>query len=358
MRKICYRGIMAPALCAAMLAGLFAVSCGKPAEAAAQTSAGETGTAAPEEESFFEADSLPDGLDFGGKTVTVLYREEEADEFFMEKQTGEVVDDAVYLSNAKVTERLNIVIGMVLKKGSSETDRTAFINYVGDTVMAGDSAFDIAAGLTYNMPVFVQKGLLRNLREVPHIDFDRPWWAQGLVEYGTIGESLFFASGDISLSLIKKTFCVCYNKDLLGSLGMEMPADLVLSGKWTQEVFSQMAVSAYGDLNGSGEADFEDRYGFALYDRNHCNLFIGGFDLRVTDKDEEGLPVLVFGSERTADAVALLCGFFHNNSGIYYNKNSDAGADLRCIRRWRICSRAAGCCLFRPSSAIPSSTAI
>lgn len=328
MHRICYRGIMAPVLYAAMLICLPAVSCGKPAEAAAQTSAGDTGAAAPEEESFFEADSLPDGLDFEGKTVTVLYREEDADEFFMEKQTGEVVDDAVYLSNSKVTERLNIAIGMVLKKGSSETDRTAFINYVGDTVMAGDSAFDIAAGLTYNMPVFVQKGLLMNLRGLPYIDFDKPWWAQGLVEYGTIGGSLFFASGDISLSLIKKTFCVYYNKDLPGSLGMDPPGESVLSGKWTFDAFSGMAKEAYGDLNGSREADFEDRYGFALYDRNHCNLFIGGFDLRVTDKDEDGLPVLVFGNEKTADAVTLLCGFFHNNSGIYYNKNSDAGADL------------------------------
>lgn len=308
----------------------FLVSCGKSSDTIVtnKTTSNDSGTVKQKEELMFEADSLPVDLNFGGETVTVLYREEETGEFIMDSQTGDVVDDAVYTSNHNVMERLNIEIAIVKKKGNTETDRTAFINYVNDTVIAGDDAFQIVAGLTFNMPTLVQKGLLRNLREVSYLDFDKPWWAQGLIEYGTIGNKLFFASGDISLSLIKKTFCLYFNINLLENLGMDSPYTLVHSGTWTKDVFSEMSITSYSDLNGNGSADLEDQYGFALYDRNHCNIFIGGFDLQVTDKDENGNPVLVFGNERVAEAVTWLCGFFNNNNGIYYNKNSDAGTDL------------------------------
>ncbi|MHB1153169.1 MAG: hypothetical protein ACYCWE_19765 [Eubacteriales bacterium] len=314
----------------AILICVFLVSCAESSDtlAANTTASDDSGIVTQKEELMFEADSLPADLSFSGQIVTVLYREEEADEFFMDTQTGDVVDDAVYTSNRSVMERLNIEMDIVKKKGNVDTDRTAFINYVHDTVMTGDNAFQIVAGLTYNMPAFVQKGLLKNLREVPHIEFSKPWWAQGLIEYGTIGDKLFFASGDISLSLIKKIFCLYFNINLLDSLGMDSPYTLVHAGTWTKDVYSEMAVTAYSDLNGNGSADLEDQYGFALYDRNHCNTFIGGFDLQVTDKDENGNPILVFGNERAAEAVTWLCGFFHNNNGIYYNKNSDAGTDL------------------------------
>lgn len=282
----------------------------------------------PAEETLFAEDSLPDDLDFGGQTITVLYREEEADEFFMEAQTGDVVDDAVYRSNHNVRERLNIELAVVKKRGNAEDDRTAFINYVVDTVKAGDDAFQLVACLTYNMPSLIQNGVLLNLLDVQYLDFGKPWWAQGLIEYGTLGGKLFFASGDISLSLLKKTFCLYFNIDLLNDYGLESPYEKVHAGTWTKEVLSKMAVSAYKDLNGSSTADLDDQYGFALYDRNHCNIFIGGFDLQVTEKDENGYPAVVFGSEKVADAVTWLCALFHNNNGIYYNKNSDAGTDL------------------------------
>lgn len=313
---------------AVIAAGTFLISCRDMTESISDNTVTELSHERPEDEYLFEDDSLPDDLDFDGQTITVLYREEEVDEFFIEAQTGDVVDDAVYRSNNNVMERLNINLDVVKKRGNATDDRIAFINYVGDTVKAGDDAFQLVACLTYNMPSLIQNGLLLNLLDVQYLDVDKPWWAQGLVEYGTLGGKLFFVSGDISLSLIKKTFCLYFNIDLLENYGLDSPYEKVHAGTWTKEALSEMAVSAYKDLNGSSTADLEDQYGFALYDRNHCNIFIGGFDLQVTDKDDNGYPVVVFGNEKVADAVTWLCGFFHNNNGIYYNKNSDAGTDL------------------------------
>ena len=126
----------------------------------------------PAEETLFAEDYLTDVLDFVGQTITVLFREEVADEFFMEAQTGDVVDDAVYRSNHNVRERLNIELAVVKKRGNATDDRTAFINYVVDTVKAGDDAFQLVACLTYKCHPD-QNGVLLNLLDV-QILFGKP----------------------------------------------------------------------------------------------------------------------------------------------------------------------------------------
>lgn len=280
-------------------------------------------------ETLFEPDDLPGDLDFNGKTITILYREEEVKEFHMTEQTGDIVEDAVYLSNKNVEERLNVNIEVLQKLGNASSDRTNFVNFVTNSVMSGDDSFQIVAALTYNTPAFIQNNLLINLQEVPYLNFDKPWWVQALVEFGTIGDQLFLASGDASLSLIKKTFCLYFNQNLLNSLKLDTPYQMVYDNSWTFDNFSAMTKSVYTDLNGDGLEDDQDIYGFSTYDRNHMNLFIGAFDLQVTDKDDEGYPIIVFGNEKVASAVELLCDFFSNNNGITFNSVSDSGTALQ-----------------------------
>ncbi|MDD4773422.1 MAG: hypothetical protein PHZ09_07430, partial [Eubacteriales bacterium] len=277
---------------------------------------------------LFAADDLPDNLDFDGKEITIMYREEEIREFINTEQTGDVVDDAVYESNRNVEERLNILLTAFAMRGNATDDRTAFVNHVTSTVQAGDDAFQIVGALTYNMPAFIQNGVVMNMLDLPYADFDKPWWVQDLVRYGTLGGRLYLASGDISLSLIKKTLCLYFNINLAGSLGLDSPYDLVNSGAWTRENMDTAAKSVYMDLNGDGQVNTDDCYGYAVYDRNHLNMYIGAYDLEVTANDENGYPTIVFGGDKTAAAVEYLCGLFADYPGIAINKLSDAGNDL------------------------------
>ena len=281
-----------------------------------------------EEITLFEEDNLPGDLDLGGKSITILYREEEVKEFYMAEQSGDIVEDAVYMSNKNVEERLNVKIDMLTRLGNAGDDRTQFVNFVTNTVMSGDDTFQVAAALTYNMPAFIQNNLLINLMDVQYLNFDQPWWVEALVELGTIGDQLLLASGDASLSLIKKTFCLYFNQNLLESLDLENPYEMVYNNTWVRDNFAAMAKSVYTDLNGNGEEDDQDQYGFSIYDRNHMNLFIGAFDLKVTEKDASGYPAIVFGNNKVASAVEYLCDFFANNNGITFNDMSDAGASL------------------------------
>ncbi|MCL2519040.1 MAG: hypothetical protein FWF15_10805 [Oscillospiraceae bacterium] len=277
---------------------------------------------------LFEKDNLPDNINFNGKTVTILYREEEIKEFYMDQQTGDIVEDAVYIANKNVEERLNIEIKTVTQLGNLTADRITFISTIVNSVLSGDDEFQIVAALTYTMPELIQKNMIIDLLKVPNISFEKPWWVQALVDYGTIGDQMFLASGDVSLSLIKKTFCLYFNQNLLNNLQLASPYEMVYNKTWTFDNFKALMKGVYIDLNGDGAEDFDDQYGFHTCDRNHMNLFIGAFDLQVTSKDEDGYPTLVFGNEKVVTAIQTLCDFFYNTEGVAFNNLSDAGNDL------------------------------
>lgn len=53
---------------------------------------------------------VPDTLDLGGDTYTIMFRDALGDEFYAEKPKGGVVNDAVYERSRAVEERLNCTL--------------------------------------------------------------------------------------------------------------------------------------------------------------------------------------------------------------------------------------------------------
>ena len=57
------------------------------------------------EETLFAKSNIPEDLRFEGTTVNILYWDDVPNlEFFVEDQTGEAVNDAIYRRNAKVQD--------------------------------------------------------------------------------------------------------------------------------------------------------------------------------------------------------------------------------------------------------------
>ena len=86
-----------------------AASCGSepPDDNMSLTDESTDESSAPEETTI--SDSLPSDLDFGGETFTMLVNGSVgAPEFFVDEQDGDVVNDAIYNRNARVSERLNV----------------------------------------------------------------------------------------------------------------------------------------------------------------------------------------------------------------------------------------------------------
>ena len=132
------------ALALVLVMMLTAVACGGTKEPVGEetttttTPVGEvtTTTAVAETESPYDKDGylksdLPEDLNFGGETVTVLYWEDvEHVEFESEEITGDIVKDAIYTRNIHVEEKLGVTLGFMHTKGNG-SNISQFKNFVG-----------------------------------------------------------------------------------------------------------------------------------------------------------------------------------------------------------------------------------
>ena len=64
-----------------------------------------------------------------------------------------------------------------------------------------------------------------NSLDLDYINFDNPWWIQGMEDDLAIGGKLFGFIGDASLSMYKDISVIYFNKTLIYSYKLENPYD-------------------------------------------------------------------------------------------------------------------------------------
>lgn len=305
------------ALLAAVMALPFA-SCGESGQASPPAVSEDAQISADTAEAVTETelkDNLPDDLDFGGRTVNLVWNPLTAmREINFESLNGEVVDDALYASGLAVSERLNVAFSLIPIE-SSYGAQGSFVKAVSQSVMAGGGDYDFIYGYSMAFATLAADGMLSDLKETRYIGLDQPWWARRLLDQATINKRLYFATGDISPALLYNMVVTFFNKQMIADFGLESPYELVDGGKWTIDRMAGMCKGVYSDLNGSGTADGEDRYGL-----NQDSVFIDAYwfsaGLSYTDIDENGVPRLsedLLG-QRASDLVSRLGAMTHDGS--------------------------------------------
>ena len=297
------------ALLAAIL--LQTAACGgTDAPAADDTTVPET-TTAPET----TAPYVPKELDYGGANVSFFIREEGGSmpEFYVEEQTGEIINDAIYDRNRKVEEDLNVKFTYREEK-NSWNERKTFAQMISQSILAGDAAYDIVAGYSMSLATLAASGMLCDMMETEYLDFEKPWWSDNLTEQATVNGKLYIATGDISTFALYYMFGTYFNKDMITKFNLESPYDLVESGKWTLDKMISMSKGVYQDLNGDDKKDEQDQHGMAI--PYVCiDQFYWGSGLHTTELDKDGTPFISpdLSSEKTVDLVAKLCTLFHSD---------------------------------------------
>jgi len=298
-------------LSALLLIALLA-SCGGGGTTAPEVSGDDTAPA--ETTSMFEADGIPAGTDFGGKTVNILYWLENAD--YSDEMNGDVVDDALYNRDLTVEQRLNVDINNI---GESYTwgTRNEYLNKIRSSVQAGDGTYDIVSGQYATMPSLIAEGMYAELSQFGVLDFDKPWWVGDLIEQTAVNGKLYMATGDITTKTIKSVCCYFANKRLWEEYKLDNPIETVYAGKWTIDYTASIIKNTYRDLNGDGAKDASDQFGFINYNANGATGYLSAFDLKVTTLNKSGYPELSLGEERVHDAVQKMCSFLHDNNEVF-----------------------------------------
>ncbi len=307
------------------------VACAGDTDTSADTTAAPTGTTAapadttlPVTEPLFVPDALPEKMDFKNEEVTILTWKAYQTEFNIDSLTGDIVEDALFNRVQKVEERLNIKLNLIEEAGDW-SKRNDFIAYAAKSINAGDGAYDLVAHYSLAASIGAMQHLYQNLNEVPHLDFEKPWWPGDIVEASSIGNKVYFATGDVAPTVLYNIFGVYFNEKLIKDNGFESPYDLVEQGKWTFDKMQEMAIGQYQDLNANQKEDIGDRFGLVFADIVHVDPFYYSAGLTIIGKDSEGSYALSedFASEKTATWCQKLCSFLHNNPDVIVQPSGD-----------------------------------
>ena len=263
---------------------------------------------------------------FGGRDYRMFLRTEWEDEFAVDAENGEVLNDAVYLRNRAVEDNLNIKI--TIKSALGSWDNQEFSDALRNAINAGEDAYDIAGGYGAKMPGNVTEGIFLNLLEVPHIDLTQSYWSNGLVECFTINGKCYVASGALSLYYVENIFAMYFNKTIAENQGITGLYDMVKKNEWTFDMLLSYTEAAYVDLNGDGKRDDGDSYGYVSNIAPTMDMYADAFDVRITEKGDDGMPYFTLNTERSNEVYDRLNTFFWKTDGSYINADQQKVIDI------------------------------
>ena len=208
---------------------------------------------------------IPTNTDYEGHEFRILYFDNEQQhgwtgipcDLNVDGETGDVLNDAVYIRNRTVEEALNIKI-------TAEGDLAdPLIRRVSQSVMANAGDYDLVVPqlLTWNKLISGQ--LLYDLNTIDGLDLTQPWWDQNMTETLTYHNRLFGAISDITY--IDKLSCwtVFFNKDMAEQYDIGNLYETVQAGEWTYDTMLTLSQGVSADIDGNGTYDEKDRYGIA-----------------------------------------------------------------------------------------------
>lgn len=260
------------------------------------------------------ADNLPQ-KDFEGADYVIYGDLSTYCPFYDSEQTGEVVDDAVFNRNLTVSDRFNV--NFVFEFGNRDgkwRDRTTLAN----SILAGDSAFDLAAGVTLYQALFVSRGCFLDLNNINYLDFTRPWWAKHINNQIEINGKLYMASGYYDMPSVSRATVVYFSSELADSHSLGNMYDLVYNNTWTLDKMIELGKSTASDVDGNGIYDENDCYGITSeWDAIGWQIITTGYTY--TTKDENAGTIELTGYNDTIINISEKLYDLLYNSDYYYS---------------------------------------
>ncbi|MBP3919217.1 MAG: extracellular solute-binding protein [Clostridia bacterium] len=231
-----------------------------------------------------------------------------------EESTGESINDALFERNVRIEDRYHVKISEY-KQGMDSVAAQ-----LRRTVSANEDTYDVCMLPIHSASGIMAENYLIDLKSVDSLHLDMPWWDQMVNQSLTIMDKLYMTSGDISLFPFEATWGIFFNEDIMRSLDLPLPYDLVKDGKWTLDRLTEYAKegallgtdSAYLPFSPSGTA----RYGLCSHHDLPIGLIQGAGCSIVTIENNQ--PVFHADEERMInlyDKIAALTG----EKGAYYD---------------------------------------
>ena len=301
------------ALLAALLVMAQLAACGsQPSEAPVTT--GDTSVAEDTKANVF--DGLPQKT-YGGREFNFLIRETEYDDYYIEQETGDVLDDAVYRRNSEVEQRFDVRINPI-SIDASWNSRDTYLGTIRNSVMAGSGEYDLVDGYAAVIGGLFADKICLNLWDVPNLRLNEKWWSALVADELTVNGKLYAMTGDLAVNMWSNLHAMYFNKGLIDDFGRTSPYERVKNGTWTFDSFLSDIKGVAEDLNNDGIINFDDRCGYLVYDTIALDNLHNAFNIPVSKKGANGFPEYDLQNEKLISAVEKINDLITNNPDAYY----------------------------------------
>ena len=269
---------------------------------------------------------------YNGREFNFLIRETEYDDYYIEKETGDVLDDAVYRRNTEVEQRFDVKINPISINGAW-SNRDNYLGAIRNSVMAGSGEYDLVDGYAGIIGGLFTDNICMNLWDVPNLRFNEKWWSALVADELTVNGKLYDMTGDLAINMWSNLHAMYFNKSMIEDYGRTSPYDRVNNGTWTYDAFLSDIKDVSKDLDGDGNKTEKDQWGFLVYDSIALDNLHNAFDIPVSKTGADGFPTFDLQNEKLIGAVEKITALaFENPDSLYMKQgNPNIIADSRGI---------------------------
>ena len=232
------------------------------------------------------------------------------------EETGDVANDAVYKRNLDVEEMLNVKLSYIESNYTYSTAQAA----TQKIILAGDDTYDLIIQDLMCMAALAVDGLFLDVSKEPILDFERSyWWGDYMADLSLGNDTaMYILAGDYFMDVLCSAHCLYFNKQRLTDLTGDGDSlyHTVLEGNWTCDEFLKTIEMAYQDLNGNGESDLGDNFGYTSFGMwgSGIPFYVCG-DLTFVTRDENGVPSFALDKDpRAVTTLEMLNKIYYNNA--------------------------------------------
>ncbi len=244
---------------------------------------------------------------YKGRTFTVAVRSEyhgtyQSDDFTTVTGGNGGIDygDTFYTQVAARNDMVEQTYGVTLEVAKIDNPRQA----IEEDAQVGGQVYDAAViHVVEDAAPLAQADLLANLYGLENFDETAPWWDASANEAYSIGDKLYFTTGDITIMNKANTWCILFNKQMVTDYNLEDPYKLFADGTWTFDKLSEMAAAVH-NANGAEDMTNPDAIYGLITAYGDALEFYGGAGLTLCTKDASDYPALDFGSSEASVSLA------------------------------------------------------
>ena len=258
---------------------------------------------------------LPSDLDYGKKTVTMLYPKNRKDELVSESLGKDgSISDAVYERNLAVESQLNVRLAF-----EDRDDHVAVRDTISTLVRSGDNSIELFSVGVYVCMEPVMSGCYLNLNEMEYLDLSKHYWNRDFNDMMTFTDAKlqFVATSPIALSLFRNGYLTIFNRDLFRDRGITDLYEAVDNGTWTLEYQGKLIADQWYDADGDGKKSEGDFYGFITDKLIRTDGYAVSSDIHLVEQDENGY--MTYNGDQL-DRFVLMAekvSALHNSQGTY-----------------------------------------